>query len=124
MKNMLKFKKALPRKKKKRPKHRISSDKRNIINIFKESKLNLPTKEKAHNRKVFKQNKFNRLHPSKTNDPSNFKINEEEIDKTFSFFELTENNNFTSFSGDDPSALPSQMNLGINEPFFENDKIS
>ena len=87
-------------------------------------KLNLPTKEKAHNRKVFKQNKFNRLHPSKTNDPSNFKINEEEIDKTFSFFELTENNNFTSFSGDDPSALPSQMNLGINEPFFENDKIS
>ena len=119
MKNMLKFKKALPRKKKKRPKHRISSDKRNIIN-----KLNLPTKEKAHNRKVFKQNKFNRLNPSKTNDPSNFKINEEEIDKTFSFFELTENNNFTSFSGDDPSALPSQMNLGINEPLFENDKIS
>ena len=119
MQKMLKFKKTLPRKKKKRPKPRISVDKRNIMN-----KLNLPTKEKAHKRRVFKQKNFNSIHPSKKNDPHNFKIKEEEIDKTFSLFEFTENNNFISFSGDDPPDLPSEMNLGINEPFFENDKIS
>ena len=69
------------------------------------------------------QNKSFKSHPPKPYDSNDFKVKEEEIDKTFSLFEFTDNNKFTFFSGDDPSEIPSQINIGINEPFFENDKI-
>jgi hypothetical protein len=94
MTKIIKFQKSLPRKKKKRHKQPHPILKRNI-----------------------------RLHPPKSNNPNNFKINEEEIDKTFSLFELADDHKFTFFSGDDPSEIPSQINIGINEPFFENEII-
>ena len=116
-----KFKSSLPRNRQKKPKIRRSSDKRKIP-----TNPNHLTNENTPNQRIQNKNQCFTSHP---NDPNDFKLKEEEdISKSFSFFEDEINekeNNFFDFTGDDPTNIPSNsINIDVNDSLFENDKIS
>ena len=114
-----KFKHFLPKNKKKKQKTRRSADKRKIP-----TNQNPLVHENTQNQRISNQNQFFSSNPKETND---FKLKEEEdITKNFTFFGETGNekeNNFFNFTGDDPTYIPSSINIEVNEASFENDKI-
>ena len=114
-----KFKHSLPKNRKKKQKIRRSADKRKIPN-----NQNPLTNENTHNQRINSQNQCISSNPKEPND---FKLKEEEdITKNFTLFGGIDNekeNNFINFTGDDPTNIPSLINIDVNKAYFENDKI-
>ena len=114
-----KFKYVLPRKRLKKKKQRRSSDKRNIPN-----NLNPLTNANTQSRRVLNSNQCVNLNQ---NDPNDFRQKDYNFDENFSCFEVLDNNKeneFMNFSGDDPSKIPTPLNIDVNESYIEKEKIS
>ena len=111
-----KFKKVWPHKRHKRPKKRRSADKRNIPN-----NLNPLTNENTQSKRLHDSNQCFFPYP---NDPNDFKLKDADIDNSFSCLEIDKENELENFSIDEPSNIPEQLNIDVNESFFKNDKIS